>query len=131
MRRYANYIDDVFGIPVTVVNNGCDNSGEYLKDEDVSTQTDFTINGRPIEVKFNNEHLETFHFKQSQLRSYEKQRAVILWVNGWKSGKPVFTILKRRHMRRIKAEAELVEFRGWGGKKCYRLNAKDYKWYQF
>lgn len=131
IRRYARYVDDVFGIPVKVKSSGCDNSGKYLEDDDVTTAADYRLNGRLVEVKFNNEMLDAFHFKKNQLNSYLKQGAVILWVNGWKTDNPEFTILKRRHLQRIKNTAELVSFRGWGGKKCYRLHKSDFNWFRF
>ncbi|ACV61746.1 hypothetical protein Dtox_0841 [Desulfofarcimen acetoxidans DSM 771] len=61
----------------------------------VNTKADFLVNGKPVEVKLNKHYLKIFHFKVDQLNSYLKQEAVVLWVNGYKTDNPVFTVIKK------------------------------------
>lgn len=131
IRMYIEYFEEKYGLYVDVQNNGCDNSGKYLREDQINAGADFKLNGRLVEVKFNNEKLDYFHFKQSQLESYLKQGAVVLWVNGWDTKRPRFTVLRKKHLLDIKRRGKLVTFDGWGGKKCYRLYTEDYNWYSF
>lgn len=131
IHMYAEYFEERYGLHVDVKDNGCDNSGKYMRDKDIDTRADFLLNDRPVEVKFNNTKLEFFHFKKQQLDSYLEQGAVILWVNGWDTKRPRFTILRRQQLLSIKKRSKLINFAGWGGKKCYRLYTEDYNWYSF
>lgn len=131
IQMYAEYFEEKYALFVDVKDNGCDNSGKYLKASEINTGADYLLNGRLVEVKFNNEKLDYFHFKKQQLESYLEQGAVVLWVNGWETKRPRFTVLRRKHLLQIQRRGKLVSFEGWGGKKCYRLYAEDYNWYSF
>lgn len=111
--------------------NGCDNSGRLLSDREVNSWADFRVDGKPVEVKFNNNHLSKFHFKVDQLESYLKQGASVLWVNGYTTGKPVFTVLETVDLERIKRTQTPVAFLPWGGKLCYEITAAEFRWTTF
>jgi len=131
IHMYVEYFEEQYGLLVNVTDNGCDNSGKYIPADQVKATADYLLNGRPVEVKFNKEKLPYFHFKKQQLKTYLDQGAVVLWVNGWDTKRPRFTIFKRRHLLNIQKQAEIVSLKTWGGKKCYRLYADDYNWHAF
>ncbi|MBC9785927.1 hypothetical protein H1S01_15685 [Heliobacterium chlorum] len=125
---YVDYWRQKTGEVLTVKNNGCDNSGRLLMNARVNLNADYLLNGKPVEVKFNNSVLNAFRFKADQLESYLKQGASVIWVNGWQTPSPVFTVLKTRQLEAIKQSGEPLPFTHWGGKLCYELSAADYIW---
>lgn len=128
VHRYAKYLKEKHGIDAAIENNGCDNSGALLNDMQVNTNADFIVNGVPLEVKFNNENLKIFRLKSNQLRSYIKQGAAILWVNGYKTDNPMFTLMKLTDLDRVQKECTEEKFFPWGGKLCFELIAEDFLW---
>lgn len=128
---YVRYYKAKYGIELDIEDNGCDNSGKLLGRGKVSTKADFKLDGKPVEVKFNKEMLPRFHFKVDQLNSYVKQDASIVWVNGYETEIPVFTVLKTADMERIKKIKIPVAFFPWGGKMCYELDAQEFRWVKF
>lgn len=129
IERYAKWVKKNYGREIVVEDNGCDNTGRLLEKADASA--DFTINSIPVEVKFNNNHLEVFHIKTYQLKSYIEQNAYILWVNGYTTNNPVFTIVSPRQLKQITKTCKVVRFKSWGGKPCYRISASMFKWLPF
>jgi hypothetical protein len=125
---YIRQIEEEKGIKITVTDNGCDNSGKLIKNRRVTADADFLINGIPVEVKFNKKMLKYFHLKQNQLNSYIKQGANILWVNGWETDNPVYTIMHKNDLLDIKENLNPISIWVFGGKQGYRLLAKNYRW---
>jgi hypothetical protein len=125
---YVRYYKLKYGVTLDVIDNGCDNGGQLLGREMVNTKADYILSGQPVEVKFCNNQLTRFRFKKDQLDSYLRQGAVILWVNGYTTGKPTFTILKHRDLMRIKETKSPIAFLPWGGKLCYELDADELVW---
>ncbi|SFH22405.1 hypothetical protein SAMN05660649_04332 [Desulfotomaculum arcticum] len=128
---YVRYYEMKYKIALEVEDNGCDNSGKLLERGEVNTLADFKLNGQPVEVKFNNKRLLRFHFKVDQLESYLKQRASVIWVNGYETDSPVFTVLKTVDLERIRKTRKPVAFLLWGGKMCYEIQAQEFKWLKF
>lgn len=128
---YVQHYKIKYGIDLDIEDNGCDNSGQLLGRGKVSTKADFKLDGKPVEVKFNKEMLAKFHFKVDQLNSYLKQEASVIWVNGWETKAPVFTVLKTIDMESIKKLKRPVAFFPWGGKMCYELDAQEFRWLEF
>ncbi len=129
--NFVRHYEIKYGMALEVEDNGCDNSGKLLPLAEVNTQADFIVNGKPVEVKFNNHRLLRFHFKACQLDSYLKQEAYVLWVNGYETDSPVFTVLQLQDLERIKKTKRPVTFAKWGGKLCYEMDAQDYRWLKF
>lgn len=128
INAYKNQMEEK-GYVINVSDNGCDNDGSILEDDKVNTDADFNVNGKPLEVKFNKERLSEFHIKRYQLLSYIKQGASILWVNGWSTRNPRFTILKVKDLKEIYLDnSSIVEFNSWGGKKCHKIYPENYRW---
>lgn len=128
VERYVQQFERKWGVRLVVVDNGCDNTGKLLNYREVSTKADFLLNGEPFEVKFNNSLMKKFRFKAEQLESYLKQRATVLWVNGYQTQTPMYTILEQSDLELIKGECALIPFIPWGGKLCYELYADDFEW---
>lgn len=128
IERYVRQFERKWGVKLKVEDNGCDNTGKLLSSRKVNTKADFLVDGVPVEVKFNNDHLPKFRFKAEQLDSYMKQGASVLWINGYQTQNPMYTIMEREDMKRIKAECDLIPFIPWGGKRCYELYADDFNW---
>ena len=128
IERFVQQVERREGVRLTVEDNGCDNTGKLLSYREVNTKADFLLNGEPIEVKFNNSCMSKFRFKAEQLESYLKQGARVLWVNGYHTQTPIFTLLDREDLEQIRRECALIPFIPWGGKLCYELYTEDLEW---
>jgi hypothetical protein len=128
IERYVQQFEQRQGVKLKVEDNGCDNTGSLLSSRKVNTKADFLVDGIPFEVKFNNELMSKFRFKAEQLESYLKQGAKVLWVNGYLTKSPMFTIMEREDLEWIKLECALIPFIPWGGKRCYELYSDDFDW---
>jgi len=126
---YAEHLRIKHGLEVIIEDNGTDNSGAVV--DSANTNADFKINGKPIEVKYNNSMDYEFRFKKDQLLSYLKQDACVLWVNGWLTDSPEFTVLKPSKLQEIKETRVSKPFKTWGYKRCYTLRQYLFKWYKF
>lgn len=125
VERYAKYVERKHGQKLAIEDNGVDNSGKLL--DKASTKADFLLGGMPLEVKFNNRMLRHFHLKVDQLESYIRQKAHILWVNGYEADQMEFTIVSPEQLLEIKKRGTIA-FDGWGGKQCYRIAADEFQW---
>lgn len=131
IEKYKEKIQKEQGKTLQIVNNGCDNSGELLSEEEVTLDADYKMEDLPLEVKFNNNFCNVFHIKESQLKSYIKQKANVLWVNGYTTKTPEYKVLSLDELKFIQKNNELVEFAGWGGKKARKIYQSDFSWKPF
>ncbi len=123
-RQYSKYAHTVF-----VVDNGCDNKGKLLPKSKVNSKADYLMGNIPTEVKFNNRMLGIFRIKAGQLRSYIKQGARILWVNGYETRSPLFTFISVGQLEQISESRQEKPFFPWGGKPCYEIDANECMWF--
>lgn len=114
-----------------VEDNGIDNSGEVLDLKDVDMRADYKVNGKLLEIKYNNNHMDEFRFKKSQLESYIEQNATVLWVNGWDKEEPVWTLMNVKDLKEIKKTRQPFKYKYWGFKLCYNIKAYNYEWSTF
>ena len=128
IQKYKRYFEAIYHRELVVVDNGCDNSGGYLQDSQVTTKADFSLNGKLVEVKFNKHTMSVFRVKKSQLESYIRQGAIMLWVNGNGTATPTFTLLKVSQMEAIIKDKVPFEFATWGNKLCYQIYASEFVW---
>ncbi len=130
LERWLDVIEEDKGCRPSIESFGCDNDGEYLPDDQVNSRADYDVEGYgKIEVKFAKPLLRTcFHLKSSQIRSYIKQKAMILMINGWLTDDPVFTLIKLADLKKITEKCKEVEWRGFGGKKSYKVPTRQFKW---
>lgn len=109
---------------------GCGKDGDYLEDDQVSTDPDFEVEGYgKLEVKFSKPICETFfHLKEGQVKSYYKSGAIILMINGARSEIPTFTMLKSETLKDIIDTCKLVPFAGFGYKMSYKIPISKFVW---
>jgi len=131
IEAYAKHLRNKYNMEVVVEDNGVDNSGEVIDADKVSTDADFRLNGILVEVKFMNNMCNEFRFKESQLHSYLKQGAVVLFVNGWTTDNPEFTVMKSDKLNWIKDGFKAKPFKSWGYKHCYFLKKYHFQWHKF
>lgn len=131
IQAYAKHLRHTQGIKVTIKNNGVDNSGKVIDAKDVTTDADFIVNGELMEVKFMNNYCKNFRFKEDQLHSYIRQGATVLFVNGWKTDRPVFTLMDTKALKDIAKHTKAQPFEGWGNKRAYFLRDSSFTWKKF
>lgn len=131
IEAFAEHLRIKYKKEFIVEDNGIDNTGEAIDFKNVNTDADYKINGILVEVKFNNNKMDEFRFKKSQLNSYLKQEAYVLWVNGWQTDNPVWTLLEEEDLRDIKRTRKAFPYEYWGYKLCYNIKAYTYEWNKF
>jgi hypothetical protein len=131
IEAFAKHLELTYNRKFVVEDNGIDNSGKVLDLKDVDTRADYKINGVLVEVKFNNNMMDEFRFKKSQLNSYLKQGAYVLWVNGWETDSPVWTLLDSDDLKEIKRTRQPFPYAYWGHKLCYNLKSYSFTWKRF
>lgn len=109
---------------------GCGQHGELLKSHEVSTDADFEVDGfGPFEVKFARKTLaKFFHLKKNQVKSYIRQKAYILMVNGAEENAPSYALLDPDFIKMIPEIYETVSWQGFGNKPSYRIPLEDLEW---
>lgn len=131
IEKYANHLRLKYDIEVTIEDNGVDNSGQVIDESKVTTKADYMLNGTLIEVKFINNDATEFRFKKDQIKSYIKQGATILLVNGWQTDNPTFAVIKPDRLKEITKTHRAKPFKTWGYKMCYFLKSYSFKWNKF
>lgn len=131
IEKYANHLRLKYNMEVVVEDNGVDNSGKVIDESKVSSKADYLVNGSLIEVKFINNKANEFRFKKDQLKSYIKQDAIVLFVNGYKTDNPTFTLMRPDKLEKIARSNTAKPFAPWGHKLCYYLKAYSFEWHEF
>jgi hypothetical protein len=128
--RWINSEEKRLGLTLKWTESGCGNHGEFLKESKVNTKADFHVEGYgPVETKFAKPLLDkNFHLKCAQVRSYLKQNAQILMVNGAETDQPQYTLINPDGLKRISDYCEKVTWHGFGGKQAYRIPVSMFIW---
>lgn len=131
--RWLEILAKQYGQRPKVKNNGCANSGEYLEQKDVTAAEDYEIEGIGlVEIKFSYPKLkEHFHFKTGHVNRYLRNKSTILFVDGWASNSPEYTVIEATTLERLVATAEIVNCRQFGGKEAYRFKTGSLLWKAF
>jgi hypothetical protein len=118
------------GITPKYQDNGCGQHGEFLENHEVSLDADFVVDGYgPLEVKFAKPLLkDVFHLKVGQTKSYIKQGATVLMVNGADELVPDYVLLNPEVLQNIVDNCPVVRWGGFGGKPSYRIKVDKYIW---
>lgn len=124
--NYAHMFFKKHGYFPNIENNGVDNSGNLIKRR-VNSNADFIVNGELIEVKFSKKDQKKFHFKTSQLRSYIKQKAKLLFLNGYESPIPRYIIVDHETMEKWLREKEPFYFFPWR-KEVIQVSENEVNW---
>ena len=133
MCLFEKYLRRELSFDGTIVENGVDMSGEFIQDDKkVTAEADYLVNGLPLEVKTSKNHTTRIYLKVSQVDSYIKQGASLLYVNGIDEIQPAFTFFSLEDLKEIKENGpKLRPGRANGGKLSYLLHAEDYYWSTF
>ena len=109
---------------------GCGQSGELLTDKEVSMDPDFNVEGYgKIEVKFSKPLLDKFfHLKASQIKSYIRDEAIILMINGADEAIPQYTMLKTDALKDIAETCKVIPWTGFGSKMSYKIPVSKFVW---
>lgn len=124
--NYAHMFFKKHGYFPNIENNGVDNSGNLIKRR-VNSNADFLVDGELIEVKFSKKDQKKFHFKTSQLRSYIKQGASILFINGYETDSPRYTTFDTQVQEKWLSEKEPFYFFPWR-KEVIRVEETEVDW---
>ena len=110
-------------------NRGTDNSGKYVKLQDVTSYPDYEIEGFGLlEIQYSSTFCNKFfHIKIKKILLSLSLNSKILMVNGWNSH-PVFILIDKKIAKVIQARCRLVKWRGGGLKKAYRIPTKWFNW---
>jgi hypothetical protein len=131
IEKYAEYCKKNYGLDLVIEDNGCDNSGEFLNIDEVTSDADFIVNGKLVEVKVVRYKLTNFRLKVDSLKSYIKQKAYMLLVVGWKTDNPEFTLLKPKKMIELLKTKKVYTDRDWENKKVVKVSYNDFDWDTF
>lgn len=131
IQTFASIIKKKTGKEAVIVDNGVDNTGDFLYQDKVTMDADYIVNGVLIEVKFIKPQVSSFHFKVAQLDSYIKQGAGVLFVNGYDTYTPTYTVMTPKQLKVIKEKVKPVQCDLWGGKLAYKLQVHWFDWENF
>lgn len=126
--RYAKFYETRTSKKLRVIDNGVDNTGEFLDVSQVKDDADFVINGKPMEVKIIKNNLFQFRLKLNLLKSYIEQNANVLIVLGWETDSPQFTILNKEKLEHVVKFGEKFVSGDWEGKPTVQLYRNSYDW---
>ena len=127
---WLDLIEKQTGQRPVYTDTGCGQSGELLTDEQVSMSPDFHVEGYgKIEVKFAKPLLQKFfHLKASQVKSYHKEGAIILMINGSDERVPQYTMLKSSALADIMDTCKVIPWSGFGHKPSYKIPVNKFVW---
>jgi hypothetical protein len=132
IEKYARILKRVTGKKPTIQSNGCDNGGRLLRWYEVSTEPDYIVNGKLLEVKSSAIHSPVLHLKADQVEKYVKRhKCDVLFVNGAKTDNPVYTIITVDELRHI-LENFTPQAKGkWAGKEIFKVRQDRFTWKPF
>lgn len=128
IERYAKFYKVKTGRDLHIIDNGVDNTGEFLDVSKVRDDADFVVNGKLMEVKIIKDDLFQFRLKLNLLKSYIKQDANVLVVLGWETDTPKFTILNKEKLQHIVKFGKKYVSGDWEGKPTVVIYRNSYEW---
>lgn len=133
---FKSYLRNEFGFEGAIEENGCDMSGEFIEDiSKVTSGADYVVgaNKLPLEVKTAAGHVPTIYLKVNQVKSYIRQEASLLYVNGIERPVPAFTFFTLEDLKEIQSTCEIVTPPNniQGGKLSYKIDAHELTWLTF
>lgn len=136
VKRFRDFLYWEYGFTGEINENGCDMTGAFIEDsKQVNTGADFVVgrNKLPLEVKTSTGHNMTIYLKVKQVKSYIRQGAYVLYVNGMESYDPAFTLLTPEDLKEIVRTHEKVipPNNINGGKESFKLDALSFEWRTF
>lgn len=127
---WLDLIERTSGKRLQYTDTGCGQTGELLTDKEVSMDADFHVEeyGK-VEVKFSKPLLDKFfHLKASQVKSYVRNGATILMINGSHEAVPQYTMLKSAALQDIMDTCKIIPWSGFGHKPSYKIPVSKFVW---
>lgn len=128
IHRYAKFYRSKKGKELSIIDNGVDNTGDFLDISEVKDDADFVVNGKPMEVKIIKNKLPKFRLKLNLIKSYIEQDANVLIVLGWETDTPEFTILNKEKLKHMATFGKKEVSGDWEGKPTVVVYSNSYKW---
>lgn len=131
IERWLNVVEKETGRRPSFNDNGCDNSGSYLEEDQVTQAADYVVEGYGlVEVKFSNPKLHhSFHLKVDQVERILKDKSKILFVNGWSTKRNAeFVLITPDELLAATRSAPQVVWRGFGGKLSFKISVNKFHW---
>ena len=127
---WLDLVERTSGVRPKYTDTGCGQTGELLTDNEVSMDPDFNVDGYgKVEVKFSKPFLKKFfHLKASQVKSYVREGATILMINGSNLPIPQYTMLKTLALQEIIDTCKIIPWTGFGGKPSYKIQVDKFIW---
>lgn len=127
---WLDLVERTNGVRPKYTDTGCGQTGELLTDKEVSMDADFHVEGYgKVEVKFSKPMLDKFfHLKASQVKSYLRNEATILMINGANERIPQFTMLKSAALQDIIDTCKIIPWTGFGNKPSYKIPVSKFIW---
>lgn len=127
---WLDLIEKSSGTRPQYTDTGCGQSGELLADKEVSMDPDFNVEGYgKVEVKFSKPMLDKFfHLKASQVKSYLRDGATVLMINGSQEKVPQYTMLKPPALQDIIDTCKVIPWTGFGNKPSYKIPVSKFVW---
>lgn len=129
MERIKRYYKQEYDKDLIVENNGVDNTGEYVKEGEVTLDADFRVNGKLFEVKHHKGDLKRFRMKCEKIESYVEQDAYIALINGYCTDNPRFTIIKPRKIYRMMMGRTIYHYPPWENQIVMNVKDSEFKWH--
>lgn len=130
IKLYMEDLNDRKGGGYSYIDNGCDNTGEFLKDKKVTTAADFIIiknnTTHKAEIKFSRPRITAFHIKVHQLKSYIKQDCCIIMFNAVETDDIAYTVMLPKNFQHYIDHGKKKKF--WG-KECIQFKISDFEWH--
>lgn len=110
---------------VSYIDNGCDNSGELIKEYRDFSQADFLFTVKdqtfPLEIKFHSNRFSSMFFKKCNIDSYIKQNARIAVVQ-----EEVFYYFHTDAIKYIQKHIPIIKSNNFAsGKKAYEIQISE------
>lgn len=133
---FKHFLKREFNFTGDFQENGVDMQGEFIEDVNaITTEADYLIgtNKLPMEVKTSSKHCTEIYLKTSQVNSYIKQGASLLYVNGIDSDQPAFTFLTLEDLKELNQVGLAVTppRNVNGSKKSFLIQSRNLQWLSF
>jgi hypothetical protein len=131
---FRHYLRRDHGFTGDIIENGVDMTGDFIEDvKKVKADADYKVGKAelPLEVKTSAGHSMTIYLKERQVKSYIRQNACLLYVNGIEEI-ACFTFFTVEDLKEIvRTQTPVTPHKANGGKLSYKLDARELEWRTF
>jgi hypothetical protein len=118
----------------TFTDNGIDNSGKLLADNEVDSRPDFVLHSPKgkkhfIEIKFSIKSNPKFHIKMNHVRRcIDEDICIVMFMDIEGKNKRFCILTPSKFKKLLEDPSRIVEFKPWGYKECLRILDGDVDW---